>query len=294
VTKYVSYFDLGATLYTPCTHSRLSAILQNGSALTRSVVLCLEDSIKEDELPLALNNLKQSLQEFTPCQSIKRFIRPRNPLVLAEILNYQHIDKIDGFVLPKFDLNTIDLYQQVIKKSQYHHFSYMPILETAQLFDVKAIISLRNSLKSWGDKVICLRIGGNDLMNLLGIKRMSGLTIYDTPLRTVIDQLIIHFRPEGFELSAPVFDIIEDLDTLAREVSMDLSYGFYAKTAIHPSQIEVIEKAFSTFTEHHLIQAERVLDSHSSAVFKFKGQMMEQSCHKEWATRTLQLAERYN
>ena len=291
--EHVSYFDLGATLYTPCTHGRLSSILQNGSALTRSVVLCLEDSIKEDEVPLALHNLKKSLQKLTPSQTIKRFIRPRNPLVLAEILSYENIDKIDGFVLPKFDLNTIDLYKKVIEEQEHSHFSYMPILETAQMFDTRAIIQLRESLKNWGDKVICLRIGGNALMNLLGIKRMPGMTIYETPLRSVIDQLILHFRPDGFELSAPVFDIIDDLVTLKKEVMMDLSYGFYAKTAIHPTQIEVIETAFSKFTENYSVQAAQVLDSNCSAVFKFNGQMMEQTCHNRWAVRTMQLAERY-
>ncbi|MDX2505888.1 MAG: HpcH/HpaI aldolase/citrate lyase family protein [Gammaproteobacteria bacterium] len=292
--EHVSYFDLGATLYTPCTHGKLSSLLQQGSPLTRSLVMCLEDSVKEDELALALNNLKKSLKEFNPDTKVKRFIRPRNPLVLAEILSYDNIDKIDGFVLPKFDLNTIDLYKKVIDEQEHSHFSYMPILETAQVFDSNAMIKLRQLLKDWGSKITCLRIGGNDLMDILGIKRMNGMTTYDTPLRNVIDQLIILFRPEGFELSAPVFDIIEDLETLKKEVTMDLSYGFYAKTAIHPSQINVIESAFSQFSESHLVQAERVLDDNAPAVFKFNGQMMEQTCHKSWATRTRQFAERYN
>jgi citrate lyase beta subunit len=123
---------------------------------------------------------------------------------------------------------------------------------------------------------------------------MKGMTIYDTPLRSIIDQLIILFRPAGFELSAPVFDNIDDLETLQREVMIDLAYGFYAKTAIHPSHIKIIENAFSQFTESHLVQAERVLDDNSSAVFKFNGQMMEQTCHKSWAERTRELSKRYN
>ena len=291
---YVSYFNLGATLYTPCTHGKLSSLMQNGSPLTRSIVLCLEDAVREDELPLALNNLKKSLKNFHPDDTLKRFIRPRNPLVLAEILSYENIDKIDGFVLPKFDLHTIDLYKKVIQEQQHNHFSYMPIIETAQAFDPRAMTRLRKSLQTWGDKVICLRIGGNDLMNLLGIKRMQGMTTYDTPLRSVIDQLIINFRPEGFELSAPVFDLVDDLETLKKEVMIDLAYGFYAKTAIHPSQIEVIESAFSSFSASHRNQAESVLNNNSAAVFKFNGQMMEKTCHKSWATRTIKLAECYN
>lgn len=292
--KYVSYFDLGATLYTPCTHEKLSFLLQHGLPLTRSIVLCLEDSVREDDLNFALNNLKISLKDFKPNSTVKRFIRPRNSLVLADILNYANIDKIDGFILPKFDLNTIDLYKKVIDRQQYKHFSYMPILETAQVFNRSAMIKLCQLLKKWGDKITCLRIGGNDLMNILGIKRMKGMTIYDTPLRSAIDQLIILFRPENFEFSAPVFDIIEDLETLKKEVIMDLSYGFYAKTAIHPTQIDVIENTFSQFIEGHSIQSKRVLDANVSAVFQFNGQMMEQACHKRWATKIVQLAKHYN
>lgn len=290
----VSYFDLGASLYTPCTHENLSNALALGTPSVRSVVVCLEDAIKEKELSSALHNLRNSLKNLTPSPAIKRFVRTRNPLVLAEILNYEGINKVDGFVLPKFDLNTIDLYRKVIEEQARSQYSFMPILETEQTFDRLAMMQLSTLLKEWGDSVICLRIGGNDLMNILGIKRMQGMTIYDTPLRTVIDQLIMQFRPAGFELSAPVFDMIEDIATLRKEVNMDLAYGFFAKTAIHPVQIEVIESAYATFSENHVAQAQLVLGENSEAVFKFKGQMMEPSCHKSWASRTLNLAQRYN
>ncbi|MCK5696642.1 MAG: HpcH/HpaI aldolase/citrate lyase family protein [Gammaproteobacteria bacterium] len=289
-----SYFDLGATLYTPCTHGKLSSLLQDNTFSARSMVLCLEDSVREDELELALNNLKISLQNFQPDIKVKRFIRPRNPLVLAEILNYDNIDKIDGFVLPKFDLHTIDLYKKVIDEQEHSSFSYMPILETAQVFDKEAMIHLRQKLIHWKSHISCLRIGGNDLMNLLGIKRMKGMTTYDTPLRSILDQLIIIFRTEGFELSAPVFDMLDDVETLKKEVTMDLAYGFYAKTAIYPAHIQVIEQAFSQFIQNHAVQADSVLDDNASAVFKINGQMMEQTCHKTWALRTQQLSKRYN
>ncbi|SFP89244.1 Citrate lyase beta subunit [Nitrosomonas cryotolerans] len=290
----VSYFDLGATLYTPCTNDKLSTVLKASPAMARSMVLCLEDAVKENELALALTNLKNALKTFSPNSGVKRFIRPRNPLVLAEILDYQNIDKIDGFVLPKFDLNTINLYKRVIEEQGKADFSYMPILETAQVFDNSAMVRLRTLLKLWGNKISCLRIGGNDLMNLLGIKRMKGITAYETPLRSIIDQLVIQFRPEGFELSAPVFDITEDLETLKREVTMDLAYGFFAKTAIHPTQVTVIENAFAQFSAGHQAQAEKVLDEDASAVFTFNGQMMERTCHQRWATRTRQFAIRYS
>lgn len=292
--EYVSYYDLGASLYTPCTHGDLSSLLNENVTGARSTIFCLEDAVREDELALALNNVKQSLKSYTSNPKVKRFIRPRNPLVLSELLSYENIEQIDGFVLPKFDLNTANLYQKAIQEHGGDGFSYMPILETAQVFDKTAMLKLAQILVSWGASTTCLRIGGNDLMSLLGIKRMRGMTIYDTPLRAVIDQLLIVFRPKGFELSSPVFDIIDDPNTLEREVSMDIAYGFYAKTAIHPRQVAIIENAFTQFTKQYSNQVEHVLDPSSRAVFNINGQMMETACHKGWATRASHLAKRHN
>lgn len=292
-SPYVSYFDLGATLYTPCTHVKLGTVIQHNPAMARSMVYCLEDAVGEDELASALTNLKQALKTLEPDDPIKRFVRVRNVLMLSEILSYEHIQKIDGFVLPKFDLSNAALYQQVIEKRDGTNFSYMPTLETAQAFDPHAMVQLAELLQAWGPAITCLRIGGNDLINLLGLKRSRGFTTYDTPLRTVIDQLIITFRPRGYELSAPVFDFIDDPETLAKEIAMDIAYGFYAKTAIHPTQIGVIEQAFKGFSKRHFGQAEDVLDSSSKAVFQLDGQMMETNCHRNWAMRTCELAARY-
>ena len=113
----VDYFDLGASLYTPCTNKNLPRVLQNGFPLIRSLIVCLEDSIKECDLIFAAENLKKSLKELTPTKTIKRFVRPRNPLNLSEIIKYDHIDKIDGFVLPKFDLDNIEGYREIIAGS---------------------------------------------------------------------------------------------------------------------------------------------------------------------------------
>jgi citrate lyase beta subunit len=110
----VGYFDLGASLYTPCTNRNLPRVLQDGFPLLRSLIVCLEDSIKDSDLILGANNLKTSLKELTSSSTIKRFIRPRNPLNLSEIMAYDDIDKIDGFVLPKFDLDNIEEYRKII------------------------------------------------------------------------------------------------------------------------------------------------------------------------------------
>ena len=92
------------------------------------------------------------------------------------------------------------------------------------------------------------------------------------------------FVAAGYPVSAPVFDIIDDLETLKREVERDVASGFISKTAIHPAQIPVIEEAMQV-TEEELTQAEAILAKNSKAVFQIGGVMCEPSTHHNWALR---------
>lgn len=68
----------------------------------------------------------------------------------------------------------------------------MPTLETKDVFDFNAMTELRQGLLQDGiaQRILMLRIGGNDLMNLLGIRRPRSLTLYETPIGNVIAQLV--------------------------------------------------------------------------------------------------------
>ncbi|WP_067516680.1 HpcH/HpaI aldolase/citrate lyase family protein [Endozoicomonas ascidiicola] len=289
-SRRLNYFELGASLYTPCNHPNLQGIIQDGLSGARSMIFCLEDAVNEDEVGIALENLKTALQHLQPNNHFRRFIRPRNPMILAELLNIRDIEKIDGFVLPKVDLTTFPLFKAALDNHASRSFSLMPTLETEQVFDSQTLTQIRTKLLEWRENTCCLRIGGNDLMNVLGLKRMPGKTVYETPLRSVIDQLLITFRPYGFELSSPVFDMVNDPLTLIRELENDISYGFFAKTAIHPDQVKIIEHQYAAFVEANQLQAGSVIDESAPAVFLESGQMMERTCHQRWALRTLALA----
>ncbi|MFT6914110.1 MAG: citrate lyase beta subunit [Motiliproteus sp.] len=287
----ISYFQLGATLYTPCTHPRLSRVMQHGILGARSIVFCTEDAINDSELSSALENLKESLKSLSRDRTLLRFIRPRNIEVLAEILAMEGIDKIDGFVIPKADSRSLPGFKRLLSGTDVN-FSVMPTLESVEVLDPTALPHIRKQLAGF-DNVLCLRIGGNDLMNLMGLKRLPGMTAYETPLRTIIDQLVIAFRPYGFELSAPVFDFIDDRSTLISEIKRDISYGLLNKTAIHPSQINIIQNEYVNYTEGHVEKARELLKDNVKAVFRLDGQMLERTCHSNWAKRTLLLANNF-
>lgn len=284
------YMALGATLYMPATRSDLAQLLnQEKLPGLRSVVICTEDAVQEWELSLALDNLRQALEQIRPAPLL-RFVRPRNTAVLAELLRLPGIEHLDGFVLPKVSEANLPVYGEITARQPQLHL--MPTLETDVAFSRPRLERLRTCLEELANPVLCLRIGGNDLLALLSLKRPKHLTVYDTPLRSVIDDLIVTFRPAGFELSAPVFEHLDSQQTLQREVEMDLAHGLWAKTAIHPTQVPLIEAAYRVSASEREL-AGRVLEQTAPAVFRLHGQMAEPRTHQAWARRLLLRAQIY-
>lgn len=279
------YLHLGATLYMPATRADLAAVM-NGLKLhgVRSVVACTEDAVRDDQVGLALRTLETTLANLGPGRGPLRFVRPRSPAVLADVLALRGVRRLDGVCLPKLDSLSLPGYLEVLAAAPW--LQVMPILETEEAFDPVALLRLRRRLEGIRERVLCIRVGGNDLLQLLGMKRPAHLSAYDTPLRTVLDQIQMVFRPAGFEVAAPVFEHLERPDVLAAEVHMDALRGFFAKTAIHPSQIATIEAAYAV--HHHEAElAEAVLTDGAAGVFRLRGQMVEPATHGRWAQQLL-------
>jgi citrate lyase beta subunit len=280
---------MGAALYVPASRPDLAAIA-SGAKLphARSLIFCTEDAVREQDLEQALTHLAALLPLLEP-GPLLRFIRPRNPTVLWRLLQLDGIERIQGFALPKFGPHTLGDWLRVWDDSKGHYL--LPILETIEAFDHRKMEVMRDRLEDYGlkDRILCLRIGGNDLLNLLGIRRSRGATVYDTPLRGTIADLARIFHPAGYRLSAPVFDYLDTPEVLAREVEADLQHGLIGKTAIHPTQIPVIEGCYQVSREDWEM-ASAVLAPEASAVFKLHDTFCEPATHRRWAVGVLERA----
>jgi len=280
---------LGASLYVPANRPDLAMIAHGQKPLpVRSLIFCTEDALHERDLEPALNRLAALLPELETSASL-RFIRPRNPAVLRRLLRMDGIEQIQGFVLPKIGPCTLGDWLRVWDDRHGHRL--MPVLETTETLDRRQMEVLRDRLEDGGlrEQVLCLRIGGNDLLNLLGIRRARGATVYDTPLRSVIADLVCVFHPAGYSLSAPVFERLDMPEALAREVQADLQHGLVGKTAIHPTQIPVIEEQYRVSREDYEM-ASATLDPNAAAVFKLRGTFCEPATHQRWAAGILERA----
>jgi citrate lyase beta subunit len=166
------YLALGASLYVPATHPYLAEI-GNGLRLPqlRSVIFCTEDAISPEDLERAMERLAETLPRLGE-QGPARFVRVRNPKVLAQLIATAGVEALQGFVLPKATPDSLDDYLRQLPPA--HRFRLMPTLETAETFDQREMVRFRQFLLQphVRSQILALRIGGSDLLRLLGVRRM--------------------------------------------------------------------------------------------------------------------------
>lgn len=276
---------LGASLYTPATRPDLLALGTGRYAALSSLIYCTEDAVLEADLPLALANLARTLPLLPPPEvGPLRLIRVRNPAVLAQVLTLD-LRGISAVVLPKIHAGNLGAYLRVLDDSACPRLPLLLTLETPEALSEMHMTRLRDLILEGGHgpRVAALRIGGNDLMHALGVRRKPGRTLYEGPLERVIGMLLGVFKPHGFALSSPVYEVFGDLPTLARELEQDLEYGLCGKTIIHPAQLPTVLDAYRV-AEADLLEARAILAPGAPAVFQMNGRMCEPSTHTRWAT----------
>ncbi len=288
-SRSATAWQLGASLYVPATRHDIVEIA-SGEKIPqlRSVILCTEDAVLEVDLPRAVSNIAFALPQlgYGPL----RFVRVRNPAVLMKVLSMPGNFALNGFVLPKITADNIGDYLGLLGPNS--PFSVMITVETREAFSIAQMERLRDTLLERQANVLSIRIGGNDLLSVLSLRRARGVTAYDTPLGPLIDQLVSIFKPWGFNLSGPVYDYTEDPLTLMLETRLDLQHGVFGKTAIHPRQIEIIEAEYRADL-CDVERAEQILKPDAPAVFRVGDSMCEPTTHRNWASMILERARVY-
>lgn len=286
-------YSLGATLYMPVIHPKVPDIVSGLSpSPASSIVLCLEDALHEADVEQGIRTLTELLKSRPGDKGSRPqvFIRPRSYDMACRLRAIDGITQMDGFVLPKARTETAPDWISLLSGTT---LKLMPTIETPEFFDPARLIQFRDLLLSAGpDRIAAVRIGGNDLLGAMALRRVRGMTAYEGPLGWFLSMAASILIPAGIPVSAPVFDIIEDLDTLRREVARDVEMGFVSKTAIHPAQVPIIEGALGV-SETDLRAARAILERNAGAVFQIGGVMCEPATHAAWARRTLARAEHF-
>ena len=208
---------------------------------------------------------------------------------MGPITRLPGVERLAGLVLPKVTPDTLP--QWLVAELGPGH-RLMATLETREAFDECAMRRLRDQLLALGERVLALRIGGNDLLHLLGVRRSRHRTLYDGPLGPLVARLVGQFAPWGFVLTAPVMELYEDPLLLRKEVGRDLEHDLVGKTAIHPARVPVIHAALAVASDERA-EADAVLAGDAPAVFALGGAMAEPATHRCWAEGIVRRAALY-
>ena len=272
----------GACLYLPATHPALKHVADGKAKWSvRVATVCMEDALHDSEVETGLSRIN-AMTASDSAAAPRLFLRPRSLEMLRKLVTTLSLDVWSGFVLPKLTAENASDWLGVCEGSG---FALMPILETADVFDPFRLRDLVAVLEQppTRQQISVVRIGGTDLFAALGTRRPQSGTIYDSLIGPTVRQTACLLFSRGFEVSAPVCERIAPSPDFLREARMDVEAGFVGKTAVHPSQVLAINRAFQV-TSSELDIANRVLAG-EAAVFATAGLMSESRPHRRWAKR---------
>ena len=267
----INYIELGATLFIPAIHKNLEAVVcENKYPELRSVLIDTEDGIKGESLDVAFQAIEKLLNIYEK-KKLAVFIRPRDIEALAEILKFEHIDKIDGFILPKFSLSNAQDYFYLLKD---YNFLVMPSIEGEELFNQNSLYELRTILLKNRKNILLVRFGLEDMFRQLKMKRSCEDSVFDYSATSyVLGSFIATFKSAGFGISGGVYLCFKDNDGFIKDVKRDLKEGLFSKTIIHPDQIKLTNELYKV-TKEELREALEI-SQNSEAVFNQNNKMAE-------------------
>ncbi|WP_231627724.1 HpcH/HpaI aldolase/citrate lyase family protein [Novosphingobium sp. AAP1] len=217
------------------------------------------------------------------------YVRPRDFGMLVWMAGLPGIHAVDGFVLPKVEASNVAHWLSIMLGNNH---AFMPTIEGIDAFDRAALAQLCKQLLPLRERVTAIRIGGHDILNILGVRRSKHRTAYEGPLGAVIRDIAGTFIPAGFAVAAPVFEHYASLDLLREEVEQDIEHGLFTKTAIHPCQIGMIHGCYQP-SPCELLEAQAILEADARAVFGSRGSMCEPATHRRWAGNVIARARAF-
>lgn len=340
---------LGGTLYTPANRPNLvKDVIRQRDLGCVSMVLCLEDSISDADVPVAEENVVSTLTELAVHGDALPllFVRVRTPGQMLSVARRAGAATgvLTGFVIPKFDnesgvgaafLDALHLIQAELgldgKTRATPRLRIMPILESAAVIHLEsratALTNIYTLLDANREDILSVRIGATDMASAFGLRRSRDLSIYDVNVvANVIGDIVnVLGRPDGgFVISGPVWEhfsntervlrpqlrvtpfagpqekelrrrlMTANLDTLIREIELDLANGLLGKTVIHPTHVNLVH-AMSVVSHEEYLDALSIAGNVNggAAASPYGNKMNEMKPHQAWARRTLLRADAF-
>ncbi|MFC5750115.1 HpcH/HpaI aldolase/citrate lyase family protein [Actinomadura rugatobispora] len=216
---------LGATLYSPAVRPALAEDVAKAARRgVTSMVLCLEDSIADEDVPAAEANLVAQLSRAHAAHAAGTdapllFVRVRTAEQIGDLACRlgEAAELVSGFVLPKFTAAGGDAFLEAVAEAQArtgHRLLAMPVIESQQAVyretRSELLQDVARLLAKHRERVLAVRIGATDMSAAYGLRRPPDLTIYEIgPVAGVISDVVnILGRADGtgFVVTGPVWE----------------------------------------------------------------------------------------
>ncbi|MGC0377558.1 HpcH/HpaI aldolase/citrate lyase family protein [Streptomyces sp. SAI-229] len=214
---------LGATLYSPATRPRLADdIVKQGGNGVVSMVLCLEDSISDADVPAGEENLVRQFADLVgrPGADLPLlFIRVRTPQQIPDLVHRlgPAVTLLSGFVLPKFTAERGLPFLEALATAEAesgHRLFAMPVLESPELLyresRVETLEGIFRAVDKYRDRVLALRLGVTDFCSSYGLRRGPDMTAYDIQVVASVISDVVNMLARadgtGFTVTGPVWE----------------------------------------------------------------------------------------
>ncbi|GAB2600310.1 HpcH/HpaI aldolase/citrate lyase family protein [Streptomyces capparidis] len=202
---------LGATLYSPATRLGLADdVVKLAARGVVSMVLCLEDSIGDEEVAGAEDNLVRQFADLADraADLPLLFIRVRRPEQIPDLVRRfgETVRLLSGFVLPKFTETTGTPFLEALAAAESEcgrRLFAMPVLESPELLHVETrhetLFGIARAVEKYRDRVLVLRLGVTDFCSAYGLRRPPDLTAYDVQVvaSAIADVVNVLGRADG-------------------------------------------------------------------------------------------------
>ncbi|MDP6405731.1 MAG: CoA ester lyase [Alphaproteobacteria bacterium] len=231
-----------------------------------ALILDLEDSVSDDRQEIAREMTRAYLEANSERSRQQLWVRI-NPLDTD--LSLPDLAAVmpgapDGIVLPKVysaaDVNVLDHYLSALEAREG-----LPKGETkiacVATETAASLLTFHTYLEGVSERLVAMTWGGEDLAAALGASdnRNPANGEYDDPYLMAKSLCLATARAIDAQPVGVVYVDFRDLEGLEADCLRDRRAGFVGKVAIHPAQVDVINRAF-TPSQEEVAYARRVVD----------------------------------
>lgn len=254
--------------------------IEKGAAMdVDSIIMDLEDGVALNNKPAARQTTAEALRDvaFGRSERLVRINAIGNGLYVEDI-DQTVAMRPDGYVLPKVESagQVHAVSHKLAEAEQRFHWPPNSITLLAIIETAMGVVRLREIAGS-DPRLSALIFGAEDLAGDIGATRSSqGWEVFYA--RSAV---VIHAKAYGLQaIDTLVTDLTMDDAGLEAEARHSLEMGFTGKLAIHPRQVEPIQRVF-TPTAAQIAQAQRLIRAHDeqqaagTGVFELDGKMVD-------------------